>query len=182
LKRQISFRKELFSTLELRLEKVKKGNNGDYVWRSTFRKDNDTLHCKLTSEIKSEKEILDSLQKEYSEMESRIRLLEDTLNKEQSYEFDFGWRKKNIHQSEDPGRELGESEFKALQIIAQSDNSKGSRVARISRCLNVGYDYARLLWLSLGKADFIDITAEGKTKLTAKGEKALEEKGLIPWL
>ena len=182
LKRQIAFRKEWISKLEVRLQKIKQGDSDGYVWHSTFGQDSDTLLRKLNSELKSENEVLTSMQKEYSALENRIRLFEEKLKKEQSSEFDFGWRKNDIHKGRRQSRELGESELKALQIIAQSDNSKGSIVARISRSLVVSYDYARLLWSSLGKADYIDIPAEGKTKLTAKGKKALEEKGLAPWL
>ena len=182
LERQIAFRKEWISKVEFRLEKAKQGDSDDYVWRSTFGKDRDALFLKLSSELNLEYQALTSLQKEYSDLENRVRFLEEKLKKEQSSKFDFGWRKKDIHKGRGQSRELGESELKALQIIAQSDNSKGSIVARISRSLVVSYDYARLLWTSLGKADYIDITAEGKTKLTAKGEKALEEKGLGLWL
>ncbi len=181
LERQIAFRKEWIYKLEVKLQKAKQGDNDGYVWHSTFGQDRDTLFWKLTSELKSETEILTSMQREYSELENRVRFLEEKLKKEQSYEFDFGWRKKDIHEGRDETRGLGESELKALQIIAQSGNSKGSTIARISRVLTVSYDYARLLWSSLGKADYVDIPAKGRTKLTSKGKKALEEKRLGLW-
>ena len=180
LKRQITFRKEWISKLELRLQKMKQGDNDGYVWRSTFGEDLETELWKLTSELKSENEILTSIQKEYSELENRITLLEEKLKKEQSSEFDFGWRKKDVHEGRDETKALGASELEALRIIAET--KKGSVVTRISRFLNVGYDYARLLWLSLGRYDYIDIKPDDKTELTDKGEKALEKKGLAPWL
>jgi len=181
VQRQIAFRKEWISKLELRLHEAKQGDNDAYAWCSAVGKDRDILIFKLTSELNSEINALTSLQKEYSELENRIGLLEEKLKKEQSIEFDFGWRKKDIHGDKEKSREMGESELKALQIIAQSDNGRGSTVARISRSLVVSYDYARLLWLSLGRADYIDIPPRGKTTITAKGRNALEEKGLAPW-
>lgn len=181
LKRQIAFRKEWISRLELRLQKRKQKDNDGYVWRSAFGEGLDTELGKLTSELKSENEILTSMQREYSELENRVKFFEEKLKKEQSSEFDFGWRKKDIHEDRDETKGLGESELKALQIIAQSSNNEGSTIARISRVLTVSYDYARLLWLSLGKTDYIDIPAKGRTKLTSKGKKALEEKGLGLW-
>ena len=180
MKKQIGFRKEWISKLEIRLEKAKQGDNDGYVWRSTFGQNRDTLLWKLTSELKSEHEIFASMQKEYYSLENRVRFLEEKLKKEQSSEFDFGWRKKDVHEGKDETRGLGASELEALHIIAET--KKGSVVTEISRRLNVGYDYARLLWLSLGRNDYIDIKPDGKTKLTAKGEKALEKKGLAPWL
>lgn len=180
LERQIAFRQEWISKLGLRLQKAKQGDNDGYVWHSTFGQDRDTLLWKLTSELKSENQVLTSMQKEYSDLENRIGLFEEKLKKEQSSEFDFGWRKKDVHEGKDETRGLGASELEALCIIAETE--KGSVVTEISRRLNVGYDYARLLWLSLGRHDYIDIKPDGKTKLTDKGEKALEKKGLAPWL
>ncbi|MCK4431982.1 MAG: hypothetical protein KAW19_11875 [Candidatus Aminicenantes bacterium] len=180
LERQIAFRKEWISKLELRLQKAKQGDNDGYVWHSTFGEDLDAKLWKLTSELKSENEILTSIQKEYSELENRVRFFEEKLKKEQSSEFDFGWRKKDVHEGRDETKALSASELEALRIIAET--KKGSVVTRISRFLNVGYDYARLLWLSLGRYDYIDIKPDGKTELTDKGEKALEKKGLAPWL
>lgn len=180
LERQIAFRQDWISKLELRLQKAKQGDSDGYVWHSTFGQDRDTLLWKLTSELKSENEVLTSMQKEYSDLENRIGLFEEKLKKEQASEFDFGWRKKDVHEAKDETRRLGASELEALRIIAETE--KGSVVTEISRRLNVGYDYARLLWLSLGRHDYIDIKPDGKTKLTDKGEKALEKKGLAPWL
>jgi hypothetical protein len=180
LKRQIAFRKEWISKLELRLMEAKQGDNDDHVWRSSFGQNSDPMIYKLTSEQNLEIKALTSLQKEYSDLENRVELLEGKLKKEQSTKFDFGWRKKDVHEGKDETRGLGASELEALHIIAETE--KGRVVAEISRCLNVGYDYARLLWLSLGRADYIDIKPNGKTKLTDRGEKALEKKGLAPWL
>ena len=180
LKRQITFRKEWISKLELRLQKMKQGDNDGYVWRSAFGEDLDTKLWRMTSELNKEYKALASLQRQYSDLENRIRFFEEKLKKEQSSEFDFGWRKKDVHEGRDETKALGASELEALRIIAET--KKGSVVTRISRFLNVGYDYARLLWLSLGRYDYIDIKPDGKTELTDKGEKALEKKGLAPWL
>lgn len=178
--RQTAFRKEWISKLELRLEKTKQGDSDDHVWRSAFGEDLDTKLWKMTSELNKEYQALASLQKEYSDLNNRVTLLEEKLKKEQSTEFGFGWRKKDSHEGVGETKGLGASELKALQIIAET--KKGSVVIQISRRLNVNYDYARLLWMSLAKNDYIDIKPDGKTTLNERGEKALEKKGLATWL
>lgn len=180
VERQITFRKEWISKLDLRLQKMKQGDSDDHVWRSAFVEDLDTKIWKMTSELNKEYQALASLQKEYSGLENRAGLLEEKLKNEQSTKFDFGWRKKDSHEGIGETRGLGASELKALHIIAETE--RGSVVSQISRRLNVGYDYARLLWMSLAKKDYVDIKPDGKTKLTDRGEKALEKKGLAPWL
>lgn len=178
--RQIGFRKEWISKLELRLEKTKQGDSDGHVWRSAFGEDLDTKLWRMTSELNKEYKALASLQRQYSDLENRITLLEERLKKEQSTKFDFGWRKKDAEEGIGETKGIGTSELKALNIIAETE--KGSVVTRISRRLNVNYDYARLLWMSLAKHDYIDIKPDGKTMLTERGEKALEKKGLAPWL
>ena len=135
------------------------------------------------AELKSEKKFLASLKADYSEIARKKEILEKRLRAEQSKEFDFGWKKKETDDL--MGRSTGglsahSSEMKALQIIAEEGGSTNFGV--VSRKMRIEYDYARLLCLSLGRADYIDIITNGKCKMAPKGEKELEKKGLVPWL
>ena len=134
-------------------------------------------------ELESERKFLASLESDYSEILKKTEALEKKLRVEQSKEFDFGWRKKET--DELPGRSSGglsahSSEMKALQIIAEEGGNTNFGV--VSRKMGVEYDYARLLCMSLGRTDYIDITPAGRCKLTPKGEKELEKKGYVSWL
>jgi len=133
--------------------------------------------------LESEKRFLASLESDYSEILKKREILERKLRVEQSKKFDFGWRKKET--DELPGRTSGglsvhSSEMKALQIIAEKGGDTNFGV--VSGKMGVGYDYARLLCMSLGRADYINITPQGRCKITPKGEKELEKKGYVPWL
>jgi len=180
LKRQIAFSKEWISKLKVRLNKAKESD--DYVWHSAARSRTDILSG-LEAELESERKSLASLESEYFVVSHKVKLLEEKLGGEQAKEFDFGWRKK---ETEDlPGASRGglsvhSSEMKALRIIAEEGGS--TNFAVVSRKMGVEYSYARLLSMSLGRADYIDITPEGKCKITPKGEKELEKKGFISWL
>lgn len=177
---QVVFRKEWIFKLESRLQKAEEGDSDSYAWRSAFEQDIDGKLWRMTQELKKEYNALATLQKAYSELKKNAELLEGKLKREQSTEFDFGFRKKDAKEGKGEARGLGASELRALQIIA--DTKKGAAVTQISRRLNINYDYARLLWMSLAKHDFIDIKPDGRTELNEKGEKILEKKGLAPWL
>ena len=134
-------------------------------------------------ELRAENKFLASLKSDYSEILKRADILEKTRRVEQSKEFDFGWRKKET--DELPGRTSGGlsehcSEMKALQIIAEEGGE--TNFAVVSRKLGREVDYARLLSMSLARADYIDITPGGRCKITHKGEKELEKKGFAAWL
>lgn len=135
------------------------------------------------AELESEKKFLSSLESDYSEILKKTVALEKRLRAEQSKEFDFGWSKKET--DELPGRAGGglsthSSEMKALQIIAEAGGN--TNFGTVSRNMGVAYDYARLLCMSLGRADYIDITPGGRCQITPKGEKELEKKGFASWL
>ena len=126
-------------------------------------------------ELESEKKLLASLEYEYSEILGKREPLERKLWAQQSKEFDFGWRKKGS--DEVLGRTTGglgthSSERQALEIIAEEDGETNFGV--VSSKMRVGYDYARLLCMSLARADYTDITPAGRCKITPKGEKELE--------
>ena len=182
LKRQIAFSKEWISKLKMRLNKAKESD--DYVWHSAARSYADILSG-LEAELASEKRSVASLESEYSSVFDEVKLLEERLKAEQAKEFDFGWRKKETEDLPEGrvsrgGLSVHSSDMKALKIIAEEGGS--TNFAVISRKMGVEYSYARLLSMSLGRADYIDITPEGKCKITPKGEKELEKKGFISWL
>jgi len=134
-------------------------------------------------ELRAEMKFLASLKSDYSEILKKAEILEKTRRAEQSKEFDFGWRKKET--DELPGRNSGglsehSSEMEALQIIAEEGGETNFGV--VSRKLGREVDYARLLCMSLARADYIDITPSGRCKITPKGEKELEKKGFVAWL
>ena len=182
LKRQIAFSKEWISKLEVRLNKAKESD--EYVWHSAARSRTDILSG-LEAELASQRKSLASLESEYFSVSDEVKLLEERLKAEQAKEFDFGWRKKETEDLPEGrvsrgGLSVHSSDMKALKIIAEEGGS--TNFAVISRKMGVEYSYARLLSMSLGRADYIDITPEGKCKITAKGEKELEKKGFISWL
>jgi len=63
------------------------------------------------------------------------------------------------------------SEKKALEII----NEEGGKipVQVVSRRMRVETGYARLLCISLARADYIDLLGSGICRITAKGKAAL---------
>ena len=129
------------------------------------------------AELIAGKKFLASLESDYSEILKKTEVLEKKLRADQSKEFDFGWRKKET--DELPGRSSGSlsvhsSEMKALQIIAEEGGNTNFGV--VSRKMGVEYAYARLLCMSLGRADYIDITPGGRCKIAPKGEKEIEKK------
>ena len=135
------------------------------------------------AELEAEKKFLASLKSDYSEIFEKTKALGKIRQAEQSKEFDFGWRKKET--DELPGRSSGglsthSSEIQALRIIAEEGGE--TNFALVSRKLGREVDYARLLSMSLARADYIDITPGGRCKITAKGEKELEKKGFTAWL
>lgn len=182
LKRQIAFSKEWISKLEVRLNKSK--DVDDYIWHSAAGGRTD-ISSKLEAELESQKRSLASLESEYSSVSHKVKLLQERLRAEQAKEFDFGWRKKETEdlaegRGSGGGLSVHSSEMKALRIIAEEGGS--TNFAVVSRKTGVEYSYARLLCMSLGKADYIDITPQGRCKITSKGEKELEKKGFIAWL
>ena len=135
------------------------------------------------AELRAEMKFLASLKSDYSEALKRADILEKTRQVEQSREFDFGWKKKAA--DELPGKSSGSlsthsSEMEALRIIGQEGGETNFGV--VSRKLGREVDYARLLCMSLARADYIDITPGGRCKITPKGEKELEKKGFAAWL
>lgn len=135
------------------------------------------------AELESEKKFLASLESNYSEILKKAEVLGKIRQAEQSKEFDFGWRKKET--DELPGRASGGlsehcSEMKALRIIAEEGGE--TNFAVVSRKMGREVDYARLLCMSLGRADYIDITPGGRCKIAPKGEKELQKKGFASWL
>ena len=126
-------------------------------------------------ELESNKKFLDSLESDHSEVLKKREALGKKLWAQQSKEFDFGWRKKNSDEvlgRTSGGLSIHSSEMKALKIIADEDGETNFGV--ISGRMRIGYDYARLLCMSLGREDYIDITPNGRCKITPKGEKELE--------
>jgi len=135
------------------------------------------------TELRAETNFLASLKSDYSEILKKAEILEKTRRAEQSKEFDFGWRKKET--DELPGRTSGGlsehcSEMEALRIIAEEGGNTNFGV--VSRKIGREVAYARLLCMSLARADYIDITPGGRCKITRKGEKELEKKGFAAWL
>lgn len=148
-----------------------------------FHKDYIVPKMKPGAELVAEKKFLASLESDYPEILKKAKALEKRLRAEQSKEFDFGWSKKET--DELAGRASGglsthSSEMKALQIIAEEGGNTNFGV--VSRKMGVEYAYARLLCVSLGRADYIDITPGGRCQITPKGEKELEKKGFASWL
>ena len=135
------------------------------------------------AELRSEKKLLASLESDYPEILKKTEVLEKKLRAEQSKEFDFGWRKKETDEllgRTNGGLSTHSSEMKALGIIAEEGGNTNFGV--VSRKMGVEFAYARLLCMSLGRADYIDITPGGRCKITLKGEKELEKKGYVSWL
>ncbi len=135
------------------------------------------------AELRAEIKFLASLKSDYSEILKKAEVLGKIRQTERSKEFDFGWRKKET--DELPGRASGGlsehcSEMKALRIIAEEGGE--TNFAVVSRKMGREVDYARLLCMSLGRADYIDITPGGRCKIAPKGEKELQKKGFASWL
>ncbi|MBC8234052.1 hypothetical protein H8E77_31280, partial [bacterium] len=65
------------------------------------------------------------------------------------------------------------SELDALKIIAEEGGNTVTQV--VSRRMGIGTDYARILCNSLGRADYIDLTAQGQCILTDKGRQLLDK-------
>ena len=135
------------------------------------------------AELRAEIKFLASLKSDYSEILKKAEVLGKIRQTEQSKEFDFGWRKKAA--DELPGRSSGSlsthsSEMQALRIIGEEGGETNFGV--VSRRMGREVDYARLLCMSLARADYIDITPGGRCKITRKGEKELEKKGFAAWL
>ena len=179
LKRQIAFQKEWISNLQSRLDKAKESS--DYTWHSAVRSHTDILN-NLEARLESEKKSLASSESEYSQVSKKTELLERKFKAEQSKEFAFGFRLIEIADLRGGGGGLSthSSEMKALKIIAEEDGSTNARV--ISHKMAITPEYTRLLCMSLRKADYVDTTDSGELKVTPKGEKELEKKGVMPWL
>ena len=184
LKRQMALSEEWISKLEAGFNKAKESD--DYGWHSAAGDDIDiSSELKAEAELESQKRSLASLKSEYSSVSHKVKLLEERLKAEHSKEFDFGWQKKETEdlpgaRPRGGGLSTHSSEMKALKIIAEEGGN--TIFAVVSRKMGVSTDYARLLCVSLGKADYIDITPEGRCKIVSRGEKELEKKGFISWL
>ncbi len=177
LARQIAFAKEWIVKLQARLKTLQKGTDAK-AWRSAVRSPKE-LYERLTAELNTESQTLQALEEEYREVAERLAFLDGKLRVERSKEFDFGWRKRDAFESKGSKSRLGASELDALKVISEKGGETVFQV--VSQRLKIEYDYARLLCTSLGKADYIDITAEGLCKITPKGEQALEERGIVSW-
>jgi len=68
------------------------------------------------------------------------------------------------------------SEFEALRIVAEDSGETVAGV--VSRRMRISTEYARLLLNSLARADYLDQLASGRYRITIKGKKALERKGM----
>ncbi|MDA2925977.1 hypothetical protein MYX78_01895 [Acidobacteria bacterium AH-259-G07] len=163
--------------LEEEFQKVSKGKE-TLERQITFHKKWIIPKLKPGAELESKKKFLASLESDYSEILKKKEALDRKLWAEQSKEFEFGWRKKETDEvlgRSSGGLSIHSSEMKALKIIAEKGGETNFGV--ISRRMRVNYDYAQLLCMSLGKADYIDITPSGRCKITPKGEKELDKIG-----
>ncbi len=66
-------------------------------------------------------------------------------------------------------------ENKILRFMGEEDGQ--SSIVAVARMMGVRVDYARSICESLGRRDFIDVSANGKLGLTEKGWKAIGKKG-----
>ena len=140
-----------------------------------FHKDFIIPMSKAGPELESEDKLVASLESDYSEILKKEQVLQSKLRTHQSKEFDFGWTKRGTDEVlEKTGGRLGthSSERRALEIIAERGGEVG--FGAISSRMRVGYDYARLLCVSLAKADYADISSGGKCKITLKGENEVD--------
>ncbi|MDA2936940.1 hypothetical protein MYX75_01580 [Acidobacteria bacterium AH-259-A15] len=161
--------------LEEEFQKVSKGKE-TLERQISFHKNWIIPKLKPGAELESKKKFLASLESDYSEISQKKESLERKLWAEQSKEFEFGWRKKETDEvlgRSSGGLSIHSSEMKALKIIAEKGGETNFGV--ISRRMRVNHDYARLLCMSLGRADYIDITPGGRCKITSKGEKELDK-------
>lgn len=68
------------------------------------------------------------------------------------------------------------TELDVLRIVDEAGGT--ATLLAVCQKLNINNDYGRTLLASLGRADYLDVTAEGHSTLTAKGRTELERKGL----
>ncbi|MEW6685006.1 MAG: hypothetical protein AB1393_02210 [Candidatus Edwardsbacteria bacterium] len=63
------------------------------------------------------------------------------------------------------------SELEALKIIDEEGGEVSIHL--VGRKMRIDTNYARLLYTSLARADYIDLLANGMCRITAKGREAL---------
>ncbi|MBU4174849.1 MAG: hypothetical protein KJ907_13750 [Actinobacteria bacterium] len=71
---------------------------------------------------------------------------------------------------------VGGTEFEALQKVHEAGGEVGAQ--SVARKMRVDPNYARLVLNSLARADYIDLLASGKYRITAKGKQELKDKGI----
>ncbi|MFQ5903015.1 MAG: hypothetical protein ACE5JO_04930 [Candidatus Binatia bacterium] len=69
---------------------------------------------------------------------------------------------------------VGGSERQALKIVAEKGGEIGAHT--VSRAMKVDPNYARMLLNSLARADYVDLRASGRYRITYKGKSELERK------
>lgn len=70
------------------------------------------------------------------------------------------------------------TELQVLKTIA--DRGGSTSYQTVGKLLNQSTDYARILCDSLGRADYIDLSASGRCVITPKGWQELERVGWRP--
>ena len=68
------------------------------------------------------------------------------------------------------------TELDVLRVVDEAGGT--STLLAICQKLRINNDYGRTLLMSLGRGDYLDVTAKGLSTLTDKGRTELERKGL----
>jgi len=66
------------------------------------------------------------------------------------------------------------TELEALKIVAEQGRETTAHT--VSRKMRIDPNYARLILTSLARADYLDLLASGKFRITPKGKRALGKK------
>ena len=64
------------------------------------------------------------------------------------------------------------NEKEAMTIIA--DEGGQTTLGQVAKGMGLGRDYTSIILESLGRADYLDLTREGKVKLNPKGYRAIK--------
>lgn len=70
----------------------------------------------------------------------------------------------------------GGTELEALRKVHDAGGDVGAQA--VARRMRVDPNYARLVLNSLARADYIDLLASGKYRITIKGKQELKGKGM----
>ena len=68
------------------------------------------------------------------------------------------------------------TELEILKIVKDEGGEATAQVVSHRMGSGLGLDYIRLVCNSLGRADYIDVSAAGRLRLTGKGEGAIAVK------